>query len=163
MSSDYIESPIGNIRQGNSLSDIARDGVGNSSLVREAKTMKGARAIFSSIFPGSLFRDSAWDMMLELYIVQAEGRSIFMKQLAAAVGETSTGAARRIGGLERAGLVTRRVDPEDHRRSEIALTPTGEAAITTLLKHIFDNQPVENIGSKIRPVSFHPEESRGRR
>ncbi|UIJ44860.1 MarR family winged helix-turn-helix transcriptional regulator [Sphingomonas cannabina] len=86
-----------------------------------------------------------------------------MKQLAAAVGETSTGAARRIGGLERAGLVTRRVDPEDHRRSEIALTPTGEAAITTLLKHIFDNQPVENIGSKIRPVSFHPEESRGRR
>lgn len=127
-----------------------------AALLRAAKTFRTARHQCAGMFPRNLFRDSAWDMMLELFITDQENGSICVKQLMAASGESATGAVRRIDGLEEAGLVSRRVDPADHRRVKVVLTEKGFAAMVAMLRHICDMGDIKPLAPGAAPVSFSP-------
>lgn len=73
--------------------------------------------------PG-LFGEPAWDMLLEVFVHQAEGRPISTSSLCIASGLSMTAALRVVPRMEEAGLVQREPDPGDGRRNFIVLTPT---------------------------------------
>ncbi|WP_454278063.1 winged helix DNA-binding protein [Sphingomonas sp. Marseille-Q8236] len=124
----HARVPIPTIRVG---------GQGRVTLVDLARQTQAMRAHIAEFFPRDIFRDSAWDMMLELFIAEQERRPICVKELILVSGETSTSALRRIDRLESTGLLQRRTDPADHRRLAVTLTERGTDAMTAMLRHLY--------------------------
>lgn len=127
------------------------------SLLCFSQQMLAARARCARYFPKTLFRDSAWDMMLELFIAGEQRQALCVKQLTHAVNESAAGAVRRIDRLEEAGLARRRLDPRDRRRMLIELTDRGREAMTAMLGQLFATIQTQ------RPRPFAPEASPGLR
>jgi DNA-binding MarR family transcriptional regulator len=94
------------------------------------------RKTVATLFPRDVFRDFAWDILLELFVAEQRGRAICIKDLILVSGETSTSALRRIVRLEDAGFLQRRHDTADHRRVSVALTAKGDVAMTALLRSL---------------------------
>lgn len=112
--------------------------VAEKLLVEGARQLLQARLKMARIVPGGLLRDSAWDMMLELFINGEEGGILYVKQLIIASGESSTAAMRRIDRLEEAGFLERFPDPLDRRRVIVRLKERGRAAMVAMLEHVFE-------------------------
>lgn len=106
----------------------------SAALLAMAMRTRRARARVAMLFPTDLFHNSAWDMMLELFIAQAQGAHLCVKELILVSGESSTSALRRIDGLQAAGLTARRHDARDHRRIWIELTDKGRTAMVLLFE-----------------------------
>jgi DNA-binding MarR family transcriptional regulator len=102
-------------------------------LARQAQKM---RAIVARMFPRDVLKDSAWDMLLELFVATQEFRVLCVKQLILVSGETSTSALRRIDRLEETGMIRRRGDAADHRRVTVEMTLKGEEAMTAMLRSL---------------------------
>lgn len=125
------------------------------TLLDMARQTQAMRATVAAFFPRDIFRDSAWDMMLEMFVAGEEGRALCVKQVILVSGETSTSALRRIDRLEAAGLMARRVDPMDHRRVSLTLTVKGHDAMAAMLRSLFvmGDRPGRAGAS---PQGFHP-------
>lgn len=80
-----------------------------------------------------LFREPAWDMLLDLYIAQAKGRAISVSSLCIAACVPGATGLRWIALLVERGLVERRADPKDRRRTFIGLTASAVQILTGLL------------------------------
>jgi DNA-binding MarR family transcriptional regulator len=117
---------------------VRRDSIAEKQLVEGARQLLQARIKMERLVPKGLLRDSAWDMMLELFINGEEGGIIYVKQLMLASGESSTAALRRIDRLEEAGFIKRFPDPLDRRRVIVELQERGRTAMRAMLKHVFD-------------------------
>ena len=63
-----------------------------------------------------MFRDPAWDMLLELFVAHQGGRQVSVKSLCHASGVPATTALRHLSLLEKHGLITRDGDAQDNRR-----------------------------------------------
>lgn len=124
------------------------------SLLDLAQQTKAMRASTAQFFPRDVFRDSAWDMMLELFIAEERSQPLCVKELILVSGESSTSALRRIDRLEAAGLLRRRTDPADHRRLSVTLTPRGSDAMTAMLRHLY--LTIED-RAKVRPGHGRPD------
>ncbi|WP_322964065.1 MarR family transcriptional regulator [Sphingomonas fuzhouensis] len=107
------------------------------SLLELARQTQAMRANVAQFFPRDVFRDSAWDMMLELFIAEEQHRQLCVKELILVSGETATSALRRIDRLESTGLLRRQTDPADHRRLAVTLTQRGTDAMTAMLRHLY--------------------------
>ena len=126
-------------------------------LLALARQTQQARINCSQHFPKNVFRDSAWDIMLELFVVAEEGRTTCVKDVMAISGESATGTIRRIESLEEAGLVRRRYDPRDHRRMLVELSGKGQEAMISFLHHLFEvGEAASHGASPARPISFVP-------
>jgi DNA-binding MarR family transcriptional regulator len=128
-------------------------------LVTMARQLRYTRMRHAASFPAKVFRDGAWDMMLDLYVSAGEGTpSIGVKQLTLSCGASTTGAIRRIDRLEEAGLIRRRPHPDDQRRVFIELTAKGHAAMTGLLRDLVSMMPFEMATKEptAKPVTFRP-------
>lgn len=122
---------------------LSRAAARNSSvaeklLVEGARQLLQARLKMARIAPRGLLRDSAWDMILELFISGEEGGILYVKQLMLASGESSTAAMRRIDRLEEAGFLERFPDPLDRRRVIVRLKERGRSAMLAMLEHVFE-------------------------
>lgn len=115
--------------------------VAEKLLVEGARQLLRARLKMARIAPRGLLRDSAWDMMLELFINGEEGGILYVKQLMLASGESSTAAMRRIDRLEEAGFLERFPDPLDRRRVIVRLKERGHSAMLAMLEHVFEPHP----------------------
>ena len=71
----------------------------------------------------ALFRDPAWDMILELYCAAAKGEEVSVSGLCYESGVPLTTALRHLGRLEKLGLVEREGDDCDLRRVWVRPTP----------------------------------------
>lgn len=137
--------------------EVSAQGLADPSLLSLARQTQQARINCSRHFPKNVFRDSAWDIMLELFIVAEEGRRMCVKDTMAVSGDSATGTIRRIEGLEEANLVVRRYDPIDHRRMLVELTGKGRAAMVSFLHHLFEVGEAASKGEQpVQPVSFVP-------
>ncbi len=110
---------------------------GGEQPVISAETAAHARRIYaqrrlrSSAFgkDADLFGEPCWDMMLDLYVQQASGKRITVSDLCLAAAVPLTTALRWVGTLEGRGLLRRRVDASDRRRSFVDLTSKGSATM----------------------------------
>lgn len=101
-----------------------------------ARRLLKARKEMAGIFPKDVFRDSAWDIVLELYVGAIEGHVIYVKQAVIASGECPATAVRMIARLEKAGFLEREMDDDDHRRNIVRISEIGRQAIEVMLNHI---------------------------
>ncbi|WP_300539266.1 winged helix DNA-binding protein [Sphingosinicella sp.] len=80
-------------------------------------------------FPAELFADPAWDIMLDLAAARLEGKQVSVSSLCIAADVPTTTALRWIKGMTDAGMLARRSDPEDGRRSFIDLSDKAAEAM----------------------------------
>ena len=66
-----------------------------------------------------------WDMMLDLMLANANGRTLSASDLATGAGVPLSSGLRMIAALEAQGLVKRSIDERDRRRSLVRLTEEG--------------------------------------
>jgi len=120
-----------------------RSDLADRELVEWARKLLRARMKLAKLVPKGLFHDSAWDIMLELFISGEEGGVLHVKQLMIASGESSAAAMRRIDRLEEAVFIARTPDSLDHRRVIVQLTERGRTAMIAMLQHIFGSKAVD--------------------
>lgn len=71
------------------------------------------------------FGEAAWDILLELERAQRMGHKIAITDIGVESRIPLTTVLRYLTRLEKDGLITRRVDPNDRRRVFVALTSEG--------------------------------------
>ena len=81
----------------------------------------------------ALFRDPAWDMLLDLYSAHERGDRLSVSALCYASGVPPTTALRHLERLEKARLMSRQDDPVDHRRSWVDPTEVALKGMTLFL------------------------------
>lgn len=104
-------------------------------LIAAARTYLGNRRARDVLFPGGWFADPAWDLLLDLYISELEGRQVAVSSACIATGVPTTTALRCINRLVGTGFLIRTVDPEDARRSIVTLEPACAAKIGYWIAH----------------------------
>ena len=87
-------------------------------------------------FPGALFADPAWDILLELYAAELGQQKIAISCLGVKAGVPMTTALRWINILEKSGLIERRQDPLDGRRYFVSLSCQGLEAMTAYFETV---------------------------
>lgn len=83
-----------------------------------------------------IFGEPAWDMLLDLYIHQAQNEEVSVKSAAIGSAAPATTALRWLNVLETKGLVRSLDDPNDSRRRLVRLTAEGYEAMTRYLNEI---------------------------
>jgi len=73
----------------------------------------------------AIFGEPAWDILLDLYVAQAEDRQISVSSACIGSAAPPTTGLRWLGILQVEGLVLREHDPQDQRRILVRLSPDG--------------------------------------
>ena len=81
-------------------------------------------------FPPDLFADPAWDILLDLYAANLEGKSVSVSSLCIAAAVPPTTALRWITTMTEHGVLVRKQDPQDARRVFIGLSLDSEERLT---------------------------------
>ena len=92
-----------------------------------------ARRARDQFFDGTLFADPAWDILLEAYAAYLLQQRSSVTALCAAAAVPGTTALRWLNKLEQEGLLIRRDDPLDGRRTWMELTPAAAATMRRYL------------------------------
>lgn len=100
-----------------------------SASAAEVRLAIRARRLRDRFFDGGLFEDPAWDMLLDLFAADLEGKRVSVSSLCIAASVAPTTALRWIGKLSDAGLFERAPDPADRRRAFIALSADARRAM----------------------------------
>ncbi len=85
------------------------------------------------IFGADLFFDPAWNILLDLYISERKGAMVSISSMCIASKVPSTTALRWLTMIEKRGLIGRRPDDYDRRRSFLFLTDEGRRKIEDAL------------------------------
>jgi hypothetical protein len=104
------------------------------ALARHAYNLRRKRnAIFGN---ADLFGEPAWDILLDLFIAQAEGKSVSVSSACIGSAAPATTGLRWLGLLADEGLVVRENDPEDNRRVMVRLTSSGTTAMERFFNEV---------------------------
>lgn len=95
---------------------------GPKELAKAARWYLCARRRREATFGRELFADPCWDIMLDLFASQAEGKRVSVSSACIAANVPATTALRWLTRLEEVGLVKRASDPRDGRRAFIVLS-----------------------------------------
>lgn len=99
-----------------------------AKLVESARRFYKSRRIRSRAFKDDrLFGEPAWDLLLDLFIAEAEGKKLSVTAACIGAAVPTSTALRWLLILEQRGLLTRESDPTDARRVFLRLTGEGYA------------------------------------
>ena len=110
-----------------------------------------ARTRRRRLFPGLLFAEPAWNMLLELYLAHLEGRKQAQTSLALTSDVPATTAQRWIISLAEEGWLNRSADTHDARRVLVELSQKGQVAMNKFFSQS-ELAPLIN-GAAASPVS----------
>ncbi|WP_164857199.1 winged helix DNA-binding protein [Sphingomonas crocodyli] len=96
-------------------------------------------AEFTREFPRPIFGNANWVILLACLDALLNGRIQCVKQIRAMLDESSTAVLRRIEALEKCGMIGRRRDPDDGRRTHVLLTVAGYRTMAEHLPRLFSN------------------------
>ena len=88
-----------------------------------------ARRLRDRYFPGDLFADPAWDMLLDLLQAEIAQLRVPVSSLCIAAAVPSTTALRWLKAMTQQGLFVRRADPHDGRRVFVELSSDASLAL----------------------------------
>ena len=94
--------------------------------------MRRLRLKRNEVIGARLFRDPAWDMLLDLFASHERGERVSAIALSLSSGVPQSTALRTIQRLEEQGLIVREGDPDDLRRSWVRATPEVLSGIATM-------------------------------
>lgn len=96
-----------------------------------AKSLYDARRARAKVFGenADIFYEPAWDMLLDLYLQRAEGRTVSVTSACIAAAVPATTALRWLSTLETRGLLERTQDSFDRRRCYVQLSAMGVEAM----------------------------------
>jgi hypothetical protein len=104
------------------------------ALARQTYALRRKRtAIFGN---PELFGEPAWDILLDLYIAQADGKAVSVSSACIGSASPPTTGLRWLGVLAEEGLVMRENDADDNRRVLVRLTRVGVTAMERFLDAI---------------------------
>ena len=106
------------------------------ALAAFARSLYRNRRRRDGLFPPGLFGEPAWDIWLDLFADDAEGREVAVSSACVAAAVPKTTALRYIARLEAIGLVERRPVPGDRRRAIVGLTATGRTRVHAVLREL---------------------------
>ncbi|MET4132426.1 hypothetical protein ABIE62_001555 [Porphyrobacter sp. MBR-155] len=96
-------------------------------LARKTYSLRRKRAV---IFGNpELFGEPAWDILLDLFIAQAEGKPVSVSSACIGSAAPATTGLRWLGVLADEGLIVRENDSGDNRRVLVRLSNTGVKAM----------------------------------
>jgi DNA-binding MarR family transcriptional regulator len=98
-----------------------------------ARRFLKARRWRDELLGADLFSDPAWDILLDLFASEAEGRNVSVSSACVAACVPATTAIRWISRLETLGLIERHSDPDDQRRSNLRLSAKAKQAVSAWL------------------------------
>lgn len=84
-----------------------------------------ARKVRYKYFTSHMFGEPAWDMLLDLYMAQGQGKAVSISSACIASAAPATTALRWITFIEKEGLIFRQGDVNDNRRSFLELSDRG--------------------------------------
>jgi hypothetical protein len=97
------------------------------------KTYLRARRDREWQFPRGLFSDPAWDILLELYVAQSEGRPVTVRDACKAASVPETSGTRWLRILESRHLVKREGEIPDQNDATVSLTRDAIAGMNRWL------------------------------
>lgn len=101
------------------------------ALARHAYWLRRQRAqIFGA---ADLFGEPAWDILLDLYIAQGDGKAVSVSSACIGSASPPTTGLRWLAALADKGLILREPDAHDQRRIMVRLSAEGSAAIERFL------------------------------
>lgn len=115
---------------------MAKPIVAPHPLLDTAKQLYQQRRRRARYFPGSLFAEPMWDMLLDLFIADCERRKITVKSVCIAADVPTTTALRNLRWLHEQDLVERLSHPRDDRSTHVRLTAKAIAAMESYLADI---------------------------
>lgn len=104
-----------------------------AQLVQIAKRLYEVRQMRDEVLGEALFSEPSWDILLDLFISDHEGRQLSVSAVCIGARAPSATALRYLTMLQDAGLVERTRDERDGRRSHVQLTSSGRRRMGLLL------------------------------
>ena len=101
--------------------------------VAAAQRMVRERLRRTQFFNADLFADPAWDMMLDIFLAEAEGRETPVMNLCLSSQVPETTTLRWVKTLEHEGIFVRQKDEHDQRRMLVRLSPSAAEAMASYL------------------------------
>lgn len=117
----------------------------DGELRRLAKRIYNARRTRDKVLDRKLFGEPAWDMLLALSYMPAQGKFLSVSGLSHVSGVPETTALRWQVVLTREGLIERGPDETDQRRQFVRLTATGRRLMREYLTRLYAEAPVSPV------------------
>lgn len=105
-----------------------------ADLLHEARHQFKAQLLREAHFEGLPFHETGWEILLELYIAEAEGRKLNVTAIGLDGHIPNATLVRWIALLEHRQLVFRQPDTIDRRRTWIGLTSLGSEKLDSCLQ-----------------------------
>jgi DNA-binding MarR family transcriptional regulator len=99
------------------------------------------------IFGPLVQNHAVWMLLLALWDSQQSATELTIKSVAYSAGLPLSSALRKINEMCASGLVQRRGDPDDARRSFVTLTPQGQAYFARLFSEWSGMREVRKLAS----------------
>jgi hypothetical protein len=122
------------------LAGVGRDEAARPVTAARIRARIKARRQRDRYFDPTLFADAAWDILLDLAASRLEDRPVSVSSLCIAAAVPTTTGLRTIKQMVDRGLLVRRSDPADARRTFIGLSPQAARAMDGCLAAVL-NQP----------------------
>jgi hypothetical protein len=97
-----------------------------------ARAMYNERRVRDHVADLSLFGEPAWDILLDLFASESEGKPVSISSACLAAAVPMTTALRWVARLEEERLIERRATG-DRRRINVQLTPSGRERVERIV------------------------------
>ena len=105
-------------------------------LARVAREVYKRRRERDKVFEEGLFGEPAWDILLDLFASEHEGKTVRVKSACIAAAVPPSTALRTIKHLYQAGLVLRVPDPQDRRAVYLRMSLQGAHVMQQALARV---------------------------